>query len=91
MFDCSRGIIKILYRDPAQDISVRTSTIKDMLIMDKLMKENTHAVGFIPKTYFEKYGVWDKGKYKPTSRLRASDDINLWKINMNSKMLTLFD
>ena len=54
-YDCSTGIIKNLYQHG--DISVRTSTIKDMLLVDKLQKENSYAVGFIQKTVWEKY-VW---------------------------------
>jgi predicted GNAT family N-acyltransferase len=56
-FDCSTGIINILYHDKVKDISVRTSTIKDMLLVDKLQKENSNAVGFIQKSVWEKY-VW---------------------------------
>jgi hypothetical protein len=56
-FDCSKGIINVLYKDEFKNISVRTSTIKDYLIVDKLQKENSFAVGFIPKTYFEK-AIW---------------------------------
>ena len=52
-FDCSTGVINILYSKG--DISVRTSTIKDMLLIDKLQKENSNAVGFIQKTIWEKY------------------------------------
>jgi len=181
-FGCSTGLINVLYNDTINDIIVRTSNINDLLILDKLQKENTYAVGFIPKTYFEKavwggeknaivlicmanndevgyvyitpgkhlsyakiqqiavrndarrlqygtalidvckqfcmkferlgftlrcridldsnyfwkslgfekYGVWEKGKYKPTSRLIASDDINLWKIELNDTILKLF-
>jgi len=54
-FDCSTGIINILYNDPIKNISVRTSTIKDILLIDKLQKENSYAVGFIQKTIWEKY------------------------------------
>ena len=48
-FDCSTGIINILYNDSKNDIIVRNSTIKDMLLVDKLQKENSNAVGFIQK------------------------------------------
>jgi predicted GNAT family N-acyltransferase len=54
-FDCSTGLINVLYNDPIKNISVRTSTIKDMLLIDKLQKENSFAVGFIQKTVWEKY------------------------------------
>lgn len=54
-YDCSTGLINILYK--SNDIIVRTSTIKDMLLVDKLQKENSYAVGFIQKTVWEDY-VW---------------------------------
>ena len=54
-FDCSTGIINILYNDNIKNISVRTSTIKDLLLIDKLQKDNSYAVGFIQKTVWEKY------------------------------------
>jgi hypothetical protein len=54
-FDCSTGLINVLYHDKIKNISVRTSTIKDMLLIDKLQKENSFAVGFIQKTVWEKY------------------------------------
>ena len=50
-FDCSTGVIQNLYVN--NDISVRTSTVKDLLLVDKLQKENSYAVGFIPKTTIE--------------------------------------
>jgi GNAT superfamily N-acetyltransferase len=56
-FDCGTGLINILYNDKVNDLLVRTSTIKDMLLVDKLQKENAFAVGFIQKTVWEKY-VW---------------------------------
>jgi len=56
-FDCSTGIINILFNDNLNDIIVRTSTIKDMLLVDKLQKENSNAVGFIQKSIWEDY-VW---------------------------------
>tara|TARA_R110002020_G_C15852113_1_gene736228 strand:- start:4 stop:564 length:561 start_codon:yes stop_codon:yes gene_type:complete len=56
-FDCSTGIINVLYNDKVKDITVRTSTIKDMLLVDKLQKENSNSVGFIQKTVWEDY-VW---------------------------------
>jgi hypothetical protein len=54
-FDCSSGVINILYNDNIRNISVRTSTIKDLLLIDKLQKDNSYAVGFIQKTVWEKY------------------------------------
>jgi GNAT superfamily N-acetyltransferase len=56
-FDCSTGLINVLYHDVTKDITVRTSTINDMALVDKLQKENSHAVGFIQKTIWEEY-VW---------------------------------
>ena len=55
VFDCSTGIINILYNEPSSNILVRNSTIKDLLLIDKLQKENSNAVGFIQKTIWEKY------------------------------------
>lgn len=54
-FNCASGIINILYQ--YNDLIVRNSTIKDMLLVDKLQKDNSYAVGFIQKTVWEKY-VW---------------------------------
>jgi len=180
-FDCSTGLINVMY--VKNDIIVRTSTIKDMLLVDKLQKENSHAVGFIQKTVwedyvwggkrnfivliveanndavgyvlitpgrggykyakiqqiairndarrlqygsalldtcrqfceqfgrigftlrcridlssnyfwealgFENYGVWEKGKINHVG-FTASNDINLWKIELNNNILSLFD
>jgi GNAT superfamily N-acetyltransferase len=52
-FDCATGLINILYTN--KDLIVRNSTIADLLLIDKLQKENSHAVGFIQKTIWEKY------------------------------------
>lgn len=54
-YDCSTGIIKILYQK--DDLIVRTSSLNDWLLVDKLQKENAYAVGFIQKTIWESY-VW---------------------------------
>jgi N-acetylglutamate synthase-like GNAT family acetyltransferase len=182
-FDCSTGLINILYNDPIKNISVRNSTVKDILLIDKLQKENSFAVGFIQKTIwdkyvfggernfvvliceanndavgyvlitpgrgaykygkiqqiavrndarrlyygtalldvcrqfcekfhrvgftlrcrqdlesnnfwkslgFENYAVWEKGKINHVG-FKASDDINLWKIELNKNIFTLFD
>jgi GNAT superfamily N-acetyltransferase len=182
-FDCSTGLINLLYNDQIKNISVRTSTIKDMLLIDKLQKDNSYAVGFIQKTVWEKYvfggernfvvficeanneavgyvlitpgkssykyakiqqiavrndarrlhygtalldvcrqfcetfhrigftlrcrqdlesnkfwkslgfqnyGVWEKNKVNHVG-FKASDDINLWKIELNKNIITLFD
>ena len=39
---------------------------------------------------FNIYGVWEKGKVNHVG-FKASDDINLWKIDLNDKILTLFE
>jgi ribosomal protein S18 acetylase RimI-like enzyme len=54
-FDCSTGIINILFNDNIKNISVRTSTKKDILLIDKLQKENSNSVGFIQKTVWDNY------------------------------------
>jgi GNAT superfamily N-acetyltransferase len=54
-FDCSTGLISVLYDDKVQNISVRTSTILDIPLIDKLQKENSYAVGFIQKTIWDRY------------------------------------
>lgn len=54
-FDCSTGLINVLFSDITKNITVRTSTIRDMLLIDKLQKENSYAVGFIQKTIWDKY------------------------------------
>ena len=53
-FNCATGLINVLHLDPIKDILVRTSTVADLLVIDKLQKENSYAVGFVPNTYFEK-------------------------------------
>ena len=182
-FDCSTGLINVLYNDVLKNISVRTSTIKDIPLIDKLQKENSFAVGFIQKTIcdryvfggernfvvficeanndavgyvlitpgkgaykyakiqqmavrndarrlyygtalldvcrqfceqfnrigftlrcrqdlesnhfwkalgFTNYAVWEKGKINHVG-FKASDNINLWKIELNKNIITLFD
>jgi ribosomal protein S18 acetylase RimI-like enzyme len=172
-----------LYNDNIKNISVRTSTNKDILLIDKLQKENSNAVGFIQKTVwdnyvfggqrnfvvficeanndavgyvlitpgkgaykyakiqqiavrndarrlyygsalldvckqfcekfdrigftlrcrqdlesnnfwkslgFKNYGVWQKGKINHVG-FKASNDINLWKIELNKNIITLFE
>ena len=72
-FDCSTGIIKILYKDNIKNISVRTSTIKDQPLADKLQKENSYAVGFIQKTIWELY-VWGGKRNFIVLICEANDD-----------------
>jgi GNAT superfamily N-acetyltransferase len=38
---------------------------------------------------FSLYGVWEKGKVNHVG-FKASDDINLWRIDLNNQLLTLF-
>lgn len=52
-YNCATGIIKILYSNG--DLVVRTGISSDQLFIDKLQKEESHAVGFIQKTIWEKY------------------------------------
>jgi GNAT superfamily N-acetyltransferase len=39
---------------------------------------------------FKKYGVWEKGKVNHVG-FKASQDINLWSIDLNDNIITLFD
>jgi GNAT superfamily N-acetyltransferase len=55
VFDCSNGIINILYNDVSKSLIVRNATIKDKKLIDKLQKENSYAVGFIQNTIWDKY------------------------------------
>jgi GNAT superfamily N-acetyltransferase len=180
-FDCSKGVSNTLY--VKDDLKVRTAIEKDLPFIDKLQKENSYAVGFVPNSYFEKavfqgiknsilliceknddlvgyvyitpgrgihsyakiqqiavredsrrldygsallyvvkdfcntferigvtlrcrvdlesnkfwkalgfsmYGVWAKGRINH-SGFKASNDINLWRIDLNDKLLFLFD
>lgn len=52
-FDCATGLINILYQK--DDLLVRNGTMSDQIFIDKLQKENSHAVGFIQRTVWEKY------------------------------------
>ena len=38
---------------------------------------------------FEKYGTWEKGKRNHVG-MKASNDINLWRINLNERLPRLF-
>jgi GNAT superfamily N-acetyltransferase len=55
IFDCSTGLTRILYQDTCMNILVRTSCASDMLLIDKLQKENSNAVGFIQKSIWDRY------------------------------------
>jgi GNAT superfamily N-acetyltransferase len=52
-FDCATGLINILWSQG--DLVVRNATYKDALIIDKLQKDNSYAVGFIQQTIWDKY------------------------------------
>lgn len=39
---------------------------------------------------FDLYGVWERGKLNHVG-MKASDDINLWRIDLNDNLLSLFD
>jgi len=52
-FDCATGLINVLYK--CGDLIVRNSTTADLLFIDKLQKDNAHAVGFIQRTIWERY------------------------------------
>lgn len=53
LFDCSNGLINILYSK--DDLIVRNAVFEDKPFIDKLQKENSYAVGFIQKTIWDKY------------------------------------
>ena len=54
-YNCATGLVSVLYQQG--DLIVRTSSILDWSLVDKLQKENSFAVGFIQDTIWEKY-VW---------------------------------
>ena len=54
-YDCSQGLLCVLYHDG--DLTVRTSSIMDRPLVDKLQKDNSFAVGFIQSTIWDLY-VW---------------------------------
>jgi len=72
-FSCRTGLIQVLYENPEKDLIVRTSIESDLLVIDKLQKENSYAVGFIPKTYFEK-AVWGGEKNAIVFICEANND-----------------
>jgi len=39
---------------------------------------------------FTKYGIWQKGKINHVG-FKASQDINLWRIELNDKLISIFD
>jgi len=52
-FDCATGLINVLYQK--DDLVVRNAREIDVAFIDKLQKENSHAVGFIQRTVWDKY------------------------------------
>jgi len=52
-FDCATGVSNVLYMNG--DLTVRTATEQDRTFIDKLQKDNSHAVGFIQATIWDKY------------------------------------
>jgi hypothetical protein len=58
-YNCSDGLIKILYTQ--QDLIVRTSIPKDWIFVDHIQKQNSYAIGFFPRSSFEK-SIWGGGQ-----------------------------
>ena len=52
-FDCATGIINVLYTNG--DLTVRNARELDVTFIDKLQKDNAHAVGFIQRTIWDDY------------------------------------
>jgi GNAT superfamily N-acetyltransferase len=52
-FDCATGLINVLYQK--DDLLVRNAREIDVAFIDKLQKENAHAVGFIQRTIWDRY------------------------------------
>ena len=52
-FNCATGVSTTLY--VKDDLTVRTAIPSDQTFIDKLQKDNSHAVGFIQNTIWEKY------------------------------------
>lgn len=50
-FDCATGISNVLYTH--DDLVVRTAVKKDEAFIEKLQRENSYAIGFIPNTYWD--------------------------------------
>ena len=53
-------------------------------------RQDLESNSFWKSLGFENYGVWEKGKINHVG-FKASDDINLWKIELNKNIITLFD
>lgn len=52
-YDCASGVVAILHT--VGDLTVRTASILDAPLIDKLQRENSYAVGFIQRTIWDKY------------------------------------
>lgn len=52
-FDCATGIIHVLRTEG--DLVVRTASILDAPLIDKLQRDNSYAVGFIQRTIWDRY------------------------------------
>lgn len=52
-YDCATGLINVLHT--SGDLIVRTASITDAPLIDKLQRENSYAVGFIQRTIWDKY------------------------------------
>lgn len=52
-FDCATGLVNVLRLEG--DLVVRTASITDAPLIDKLQRENSYAVGFIQRTIWDKY------------------------------------
>jgi predicted GNAT family N-acyltransferase len=52
-YDCSLGISAVLHI--AGDLTVRTSSVVDVPLIDQLQRDNSYAVGFIQRTIWDRY------------------------------------
>lgn len=52
-FDCATGLSAVLH--VKGDLTVRTATLSDAPLIDKLQRDNSYAVGFIQRTIWDKY------------------------------------
>jgi hypothetical protein len=53
-------------------------------------RQDLESNNFWKSLGFQNYGVWEKNKVNHVG-FKASDDINLWKIELNKNIITLFD
>jgi GNAT superfamily N-acetyltransferase len=52
-FDCALGIATVLRIEG--DLTVRTASVVDVPLIDKLQRDNSYAVGFIQRTIWDRY------------------------------------